>query len=157
MMVVVVLHGDGAAQPGSGGGFRRPWRCFRKGIPRGGDRCRSAVRKAEARPPAPDPVSQVAADLEARVSSTSGAQSDGAAPTDTDSGGQGGPTRASSGAGRPMPSLQDSPTGTWQVLKKKEAAFSNARARTIPGTNTTSQAENQSAVLRIQALHRAET
>jgi hypothetical protein len=32
-----------------------------------------AVRKAEARPPAPDPVSQVAANLGARVSATSGA------------------------------------------------------------------------------------
>ena len=33
----------------------------------------SAVRKAEARPPAPDLAPQVAADLEARVNATSGA------------------------------------------------------------------------------------
>lgn len=33
----------------------------------------SAVRKAEARPPAPDLASQVAADLEAKVVTTSGA------------------------------------------------------------------------------------
>ena len=39
----------------------------------GRGRMLSAVRKAEACPPAPDPVSQVAANLEARVTATSGA------------------------------------------------------------------------------------
>lgn len=39
----------------------------------GRGRMPGAVRKAEACPPAPDPVSQVAAILEARVVATSGA------------------------------------------------------------------------------------
>lgn len=68
----------------------------------------SAVRKAEARPPAPGPVSQVAANLGAGSWRPRGPEATGRLRPTRDARAQG-PVRADAGAGRPMPSLKDSP------------------------------------------------
>lgn len=77
----------------------------------------SAVRKVEARPPAPDLVSKVATDFGTKVKGDpEGLKRRGG----SDRHGQlkvSGTGLGMSGAGRPMPSLQDSPTDT-QVVRQ---------------------------------------